>query len=242
MDDTLLGRAVRNNAEWCDIVCRAHGSPGEFSDGMWINRGIVPRFYPNAQTLAAPGSRQIAAIEGLRHEKLAAGWAIKDSFASLDLGPLGFTLLFEAEWICRASEAREPAISPELRWEPVRTGDGLARWERAWCEANHDANPARVFLPALLDDPDVSIVAVLKGDRIVAGAIGNKSHGVVGWSNFFVEPSEDLHTCAAGSLAALERNFPGIPIVGYEGGQMLELARSLGFRSLGPLRVWVFKG
>ena len=29
----------------------------------------------------------------------APGWAVKDSFAALDLDPMGFHLLFEARWI-----------------------------------------------------------------------------------------------------------------------------------------------
>jgi len=47
LDDRSV-RAARNNAEWCDAVCRAHGNPGEFHDGIWLNRKPVPRFYPNA--------------------------------------------------------------------------------------------------------------------------------------------------------------------------------------------------
>ncbi|WP_223635000.1 hypothetical protein [Corallococcus sp. EGB] len=29
--------AVQNNAEWCDTVCRAHGHPGRFEQGLWLN-------------------------------------------------------------------------------------------------------------------------------------------------------------------------------------------------------------
>ena len=37
LDDRYV-RAARNNAEWCDAVCRAHGNPGEFHDDIWLNR------------------------------------------------------------------------------------------------------------------------------------------------------------------------------------------------------------
>ena len=43
---------ARNNALWCDAVCRAHGLPGEFLAGLWLNRRPVPRFYANAVTLS----------------------------------------------------------------------------------------------------------------------------------------------------------------------------------------------
>jgi hypothetical protein len=30
--EPLLHAAVINNARWCDVVCRSHGYPGEFTD------------------------------------------------------------------------------------------------------------------------------------------------------------------------------------------------------------------
>ena len=59
MLDEKIIRAARNNAELCDAVCRAHGNPGEFHEGMWLNRHQVPRFYPNAGTLAEPSQRSL---------------------------------------------------------------------------------------------------------------------------------------------------------------------------------------
>ncbi len=29
---TSVAAAARDNAEWCDAMCRAHGSPGTFAD------------------------------------------------------------------------------------------------------------------------------------------------------------------------------------------------------------------
>ena len=235
---------MRNNADWCEIVCSAHGSPGEFVDTMWINRGRIPRFYPNAQTTSRGATRQIELIRELSREPLPGGRAFKDSFAALDLAPLGFTLLFEARWIWLPREKGPGlhAVSAELAWKIVRSEDSLAEWERAWRNANGDTNPARVFLPVLLDNPEVAFVAGYRGERIVAGAIGNRSEGVVGWSNFFAAQGEDPRACASGSLAALYRNFPDAAIVGYEEGEMLRLAESLGFESIGPLRVWLLRG
>ena len=33
-------------------MCRAHGKAGTFLPHMWVNAEAVPRFYPNAVTLA----------------------------------------------------------------------------------------------------------------------------------------------------------------------------------------------
>lgn len=99
-----LAQAVHNNALWCDTICSAHGSPGEFLDGMWINRRETPRFYPNAVTLSR--DRSAAQLEYI-HDLVEAGvpgeWAVKDSFCALDLAPFGFRILFEAECIHRAA-------------------------------------------------------------------------------------------------------------------------------------------
>jgi hypothetical protein len=242
--DERIAQAVRNNADWCQVVCSAHGSPGEFVDAMWINRGPIPRFYPNAQTITRDPARQLELVKRLVSEPLPAGWALKDSFALLDPVPLGFTALFEAQWIMMPREklASFEAAAAQPRWEIVRSPEALAEWEPAWRNANGDTNSARIFLPLLLENPDVAIVAGYRGQRIVAGTIGNRGEGVVGWSNFFAGRDEDARACTAGSLAAIARNFPRLPIVGYEEGEMLGLAQSLGFKALGPLRVWVFNG
>ena len=48
-------QAARNNAVWCETVCRVHGTPGEFYNVLWLNRHPVPRFYPNVVTLSTQG-------------------------------------------------------------------------------------------------------------------------------------------------------------------------------------------
>lgn len=46
-----LQLALRNNAEWCDLVCRSHGQLGQFHDSAWVDYGPVPEFYPNIISL-----------------------------------------------------------------------------------------------------------------------------------------------------------------------------------------------
>src|SRR5439155_18863923 len=101
MSHERLRQAVRNNALWCDTVCRTHGSPGEFLDGMWINRRPTPRFYPNAVTLSKDDkpSRHLARIHDLVDARIPGEWGVKDSFCALDLAALGFRILFEADWV-----------------------------------------------------------------------------------------------------------------------------------------------
>jgi hypothetical protein len=244
MTDDLLQRAVRNNAEWCDAVCRAHGRPGEFREVMWINRHGTPRFYPNLVTLAATAEPD-AYMEGLR-ELVAAGvpgdWGVKDSFAALDLAPLGFRLLFDAQWIARAaSDPRVEDAMSDVRWLKVERVRELADWELAWAGVPVDlksSSLARVFLPPLLADDNVAFIAAYQDHRLVAGAIANRAANVVGWSNLFV-PTVQADRFRGECLAQVVRAFPGLPVVGYETGEALAQACTLGFGTVGPLRVWV---
>jgi hypothetical protein len=242
MLDDRYRLAARNNAEWCDAVCRAHGNPGEFHDDIWLNRNTVPRFYPNVGTLAEPSSRQFDLIGELIAARLPSGWAVKDSFSMLDLESRGFRMLFDAEWIYLPVSQMKEIASPRTsaRWEIVRNDLALTEWESAWSRSAGDTSKARIFLPSLLENKDVAVVAGFRDGHIVAGAIANRSDDVVGWSNFFA-PATEMSDHAAASLATIARVFPGLPIVGYEHGDDLRNAYSLGFESIGPLRVWIFQ-
>jgi hypothetical protein len=241
LDDRCV-RAARNNAEWCDAVCRAHNNPGEFHDDIWLNRNAVPRFYPNAGTLAEPSPRQFALIDELIAARLPPGWAVKDSFSMLDLESRGFRVLFDAKWIYLPVSRMKDIASAKTsaRWEIVRTDLALAEWEFAWCRSAGDTSKDRIFLPQLLENKDVAVVAGFRDRDIVAGAIANRSDDVVGWSNFFA-PATEMFDHTAASLATIARVFPGLPIVGYEHGDDLRNAHSIGFESIGALRVWIFQ-
>ena len=231
--------AARNNARWCDTVCRAHGNPGEFHDDIWLNRHRVPRFYPNAGTLAEPHQQQFELIDELLAARLPSGWAVKDSFCTLDLASRGFRVLFGAQWIY-LPVSRTKVIDSSARWAIVLDDLAQAEWESAWGMSTGDTSEDRIFQPSLLDDKNIAMVACYRDGHIVAGAVANRSDGVVGWSNFFA-PADEIFDRAKESLATIAAVFPGSPIVGYEHGAELRNAHALGFESLGPLRVWTFQ-
>jgi hypothetical protein len=236
-------QAAYNNAVWCDMMCRTHGIPGEFRPSIWINRSATPPFYPNAVTLADGRDQdaQLALIHALMAARIPGAWAVKDSFSALDLAPCGFTMLFEAMWIERPATAVRPtARNTDVRWERVRSAAQLQAWERAWRGAPAaPATPAQteIFRPALLADPDVLIVAAYHRQRIVAGAIANRTGAVVGLSNVFV-PNQGAEAFWAGCIGTIRDHFPGHALVGYETGEGLPQAEACGFAALQPLRVW----
>jgi len=146
-------QAARNNAAWCDAVCRAHGVPGELARGLWLQCRPGPPYYPNLVTIQHAGAEAAAlvAIQQLTTTLPGAGWGVKDSFSNLDLDAQGFERLFDAQWIWR-EPTRTPAAAPDLRWAALVAHAELQRWETAWAAGAPAAQPP-VFPNALLDEP-----------------------------------------------------------------------------------------
>jgi hypothetical protein len=234
-------QAVYNNTLWCDTICRSHGRPGEFLEELWLHRYEPLPYYPNAVTLTAGGtSAQLGYIHDLINMGLPGTGGIKDSFCSLDLAPLGFQCLFEAQWLWRAA-AKPEYMLPGVRWVQIQEATELAAWERAWRRepANEMSSAqARIFLPSLLAEKNVAFIAAYRDQQLVAGAIANRTGEVVGISNVFL-PAQDEVSFRAGCVATLMAIFPTLPLVGYESGHNLIGFQSLGFEPVGPLRVWL---
>jgi len=241
-DAALVTAAAANNAHWCDLVCRAHGAATAFGEDFWICATKAPPLYPNLVTLGgvAPAQKaaQLEAIETLRALDLPPNRAVKDSFRSLDLTPQGFDLLFDAVWVAREPVASTGRASADVAF--VRDAAGLAEWEAAWRreESEADALPTRLFRDLLLANPDVGFVALRRGGRIVAGAAVNCAADVVGMTNLFTG-SEDAAAVAFAIADAIALRYPGLKIVDYESADRAQELRSAGFRTIGPLAVWL---
>jgi hypothetical protein len=242
--DPLLRAAVANNAAWCDAVCRSHGHPGAFTARMWISPGHDLPFYPNAITL----SPQATAADTQAARDPGRAYAVKDSFARLDLAPAGLTPLFDADWIAwdaappEQRSAKQPMgerlPAAGLHWQPVGDAAGLARWEAAW--SGEDA-AGGLFRPDLLADPGCAILGCHQDGALAAGAIAYTAAGVTSISNMFTTPR--LAVSAPGMLwrsavRAVAALWPGLPVVGYENGADLAAAQAAGAQVIGPLRVW----
>jgi hypothetical protein len=245
MTTSRVKQAARNNAQWCNAICRVHGTPGEFHQAAWLNRYTVPRFYPNVVTLsgrdAAPS--QYSCIEELVANGLRGGWTVKDSFGTLELAALHFDVLFEATWLWRApSKALSNWRDSHLRWTTIQEAQQLANWEAAWSgSSTSETSPRqpRVFLPALLTDPAIAFIAAWHGQELVGGAVANQTDDVVGLSNVFVPQGEDAVSFWAACVAMIQSRFPGAPIVTYGREPESAIAQEAGFDSLQAMRVWM---
>lgn len=239
--------AVLNNIHWYEAMFAAHGLASQTDDRVWRSHETPPPFHSNL-VVRSPATT-LANIEGyaadIESAPRPAGWSLKDSHARFDLAALGLSVLFEAEWIWRDPEAATAAPSnSRLSWVKLNTPSSLAEWEQAWWgDARNEAGAARArqFPDSLLDSPDHAFFAGLLEGRVLAGGIANRSPGVVGLSNVF-SPPELLDETWAALVRALSAGFPGVPIVGYERGADLSLAKAAGFVAIGPLRLWCRPG
>ena len=228
--------AAENNADWHDAVYRANGRSGQFRDGVWVSHDAAPPFFSNAVTTGpGPGAAQGVAIDDLTAARTN-GFAVKDSFANLDLTSRGFRVLFTATWIWR-----DAAPAADISgWQRIGDAAGLAKWEAALHSGLSPAD-GRAFPPATLTDPALAFFALSRDGRIVSGAAANRSAECVGISNVFgADEPADVTMAAAAALAAAFA--PGLPLAGYESGAELDRAIRLGFRAVGPLRVWARGG
>lgn len=229
---------VANSLGWYEAVLRPHGISGAITRGVWMCRQRVPPYYSNAITLDS--SDPAAQTEVLRDlaEDLDRPFSVKDSFAALELAPLGFRPLFDAEWLWRDPSPGLPADGRrDLEWRRVTSDEELDQWEAAW-RANGSPADTRVFLPDLLTSGDVVLLAGHQGDRIVAGCAANHTPGVVGFSNFFAEDA-DREPVMASALGAVMLLAPGVAVVGYDSGDDLAQAKRLGFHTVGALQIWL---
>ncbi len=218
-----LTLAVRENAAWCDLVCRLHRFTPEGDGRLWWSARRTPDLFPDAVTLVP----DLSVLDVLGRINDSFGASVKDSFATLDLTDQGWTVLFDATWVARPprSGADDEVAST---FAIVRERFSFAAWCRAW------GGPAEVLPIGLRRVPGVTVLG-REGDAGFAdGAIAHCTEiggtAVAGLWNAF--------GAWADIADAVSHRHPEAWIVGYERGAGLDAALAAGFTAMGPLRVW----
>ena len=151
--DRLVGlwqAAAADNARWYDLIARSHGLSTRADRQAWTCQSRTPPLYPDAVTLVPCPS----VPDLLGRVDASPGCSVKDSFGALDLGPYGFRILFQAEWIARP--ASEPIMTSGPGWRRIVGPAGLARWQDAW---RRDGGPSDLFGAGTLDHDRVAVLA-----------------------------------------------------------------------------------
>ncbi|HTI44830.1 MAG TPA: hypothetical protein VL462_00530 [Candidatus Nitrosotalea sp.] len=233
-------KAAANNAGWCDAMLRSHSRTTQIKPYLWSTSGDAPLYYPHAVTLGGPGyaAQQYADIAALLQAASRNGRsiAVKDSFACLDLTSLSCELLFAADWLSLAQPvpAMADGVALNVTWRQVQNSADLALWEQAWCGS---PQVPEIFLPPLLANPDIAVLAGYMDGQIAAGCTLYRSPDTVGYTNLFVPPHE-AEGWRRACIAEIMRLYPSCPIFGYESGQDSIAMQNIGFCRLGELLVW----
>jgi len=134
-EEGAVDRCIANSLDCYRAVLAPHGVVGSVAHGVWTSHDDLPPYYSNAVTVApGPVDEQAARIEELA-ATLHRPFSVKDSFACLDLTPLRFRPLFEAQWIWRDPDAPSPPTPRiDVDWQSVATAGELEAWEAAWRE------------------------------------------------------------------------------------------------------------
>jgi len=218
-----LTLAVRENAAWCDLVCRLHHFTPEGDVRLWWSARRTPDLFPDAVTLVP----DLSVLDVLGRINDSSGASVKDSFATLDLADQGWTVLFDATWIARPPRAD---IDEEVAttFAVVRERFPFAAWCRAW------DGPAGVLPSGLRRASGVTVLGREGVAGFTDGAIVHRTEiggtAVAGLWNAF--------GARADIADAASYRHPEAWIVGYERGTGLDAALAAEFKAVGPLRVW----
>jgi hypothetical protein len=225
-----IAQLVANNALWIHEAVSALEMPGTFTPILWQNPHDMPPIFPNADVLGGTEAEQLAAIAALVQVRSGRVTAVKDAWARLDLTPLGFEPLFEAQWLYR--DAGPLQIPPtDLQFEFVQTPAAL----REFSVACNGADLAAVYSPILLDHAHIRWILARRQGQIAGGVTAVHAEGVNGVNNLFASSPQDQ---ASLICAAVNAFAPG-PACSYARGDSIAPFLSLGFEAVGKLRVWV---
>jgi hypothetical protein len=218
-----LTLAVRENAAWCDLVCRLHRFTPEGDGRLWWSARRTPDLVPDAVTLVP----DLSVLDVLGRINDSPGASVKDSFATLDLADQEWTVLFDATWIARppGTVADDEVAST---FTIVREKFPFAAWCRAW------GGPAGALPTGVRRAPGVTVLGREGNTGFADGAIVHRTDiggtAVAGVWNAF--------GTWADITAAVSHRQPEAWIVGYERDAGLDAALAAGFTAIGPLRVW----
>ena len=245
MNDELIAAAALNNVLQSEAVLEALGSPGTFTSSFWTNQHCWDIPYANGATLGPeshPGEH-LAAVERLTANRPpGAATYVMDSWAALDLTPLGYRIHFTDEWFIRSGPAsiERPESLDGIR--PITTAVELAEFERAsvlgFDDPLPDAAPGHTYAPSLLDDARFQFFGLYVDEILASGLFLFRDPRCTGVFTFFTLPEHRGQGHATHLLQTALTHAPDLRIATNPSPMSHGIFSKLGFRPIGPRRLW----
>ena len=216
---------------------RTHGLAGTVADGLWTCRGHVPPYYSNAITVSPDGqSRQRRAHRRPALRRSAAPSRSRTPSPPSTLRRSAFAMLFDAEWIWRDPLRAPPADAGS--WQRVTTPDGLDAWEAAWARKRLAGGPPASSFPPFLP------TRRSRCSHADAGLADRRRLRGQPLARLRRPLQRLLGRCDQGSISPPRpgRWPPGRPdwrSSATRSGRGAGCRAGFGFRSVGPLRIWL---
>jgi len=236
--------AATNNVLQSEAVLAVLGSSGSFTDDFWSNDHSFDIPYANGATLGSAENRagHQAAIERLSASRSPETRThIMDSWAALDLTPLGFRVLVTDEWFVRKTP---PEVSPAAATdgiEIIQTPDGLAEFERASVLGFGGAppyHPGHTYPAALLADDRFTFFGLRIDGELASGVFLFRDPACVGVFTFFTIRGYRGKGLGTILLQEALSHAPDTPIATNPSAMSRGIFEQLGFRSIGARRIW----
>ena len=245
MNDELIVAAALNNVLQSEAVLEALGPPGTFTGNFWTNRHCRDIPYANGATFGPeshPGEH-LEAVERLTAARPpGAATYVMDSWAALDLTPLGYRIRFTDEWFIRSGPAglSGPQSANDVR--PITSVTELAEFERAsvlgFDDPLPDAAPGHTYAPTLLDDARFQFFGLYVDEILASGLFLFSDPRCTGVFTFFTLPEYRGQGHATRLLQTALTHAPDLPIATNPSSMSRGIFSKLGFQPTGERQLW----
>lgn len=243
MASELVAMAALNNALQSEAVLAAVGSSGAFGEVFWQNDHRFDIPYANGATLgsAADGARHLEAIKRLTAAREPdVPTYVMDSWATLDLEPLGYRVRFADEWFV-SELPPQPSGPPLASIEVIDNAARLVEWEAASVIAFGGGAPetrGHTYPPGLLADERFTFYGVDVDGALAAGVLLFRDPACTGVYTFFTLPEYRGRGLGTALLRHALNHAPDPPLATNPSEMSRGIFSKLGFRAVGERRVW----
>lgn len=233
--------AVTNFVEHCQAIPASLGSPGTQTPAFSVNHHTLNIPYPNGITIrdSEHSQTQLTQIrQMLASRPLNSETSVVDSYASLDLTPLGFQVLFDTPWFYRTADPDVQTTADAPRIEQINTPAQLVEFDRAAAIGFGQPNADIVYSTPLLNDSRYCFYYIRQSNKIVAGVQTFTNSESIGIYTLFTLPEYQRNGFATALVNRALATAPQLPAITNPGEESDHLFRKARFTHIGTRTIW----